>query len=486
MTDIDFDELDRAVNSLMNGVKQAPIDNASQNNQQNDVARPTQPQVASSADDFNASMRREIAEMGGSSQGSRSTSSGDYSSRNAGSGVHVSTINRSRLTPSQRPAVVSPRSERLDQPLAVNRFSAPTISTSAPRVQTPGSTVNVDSQNSIVEIVNNSTDKVEPQDTVESNPVNNRPALAVRRSGRFMDVVHPSSDMTTRSAMKPGVSRNGNTISPVGDSSIKSSTSSVKETVDLNVKEQTAEIKSEAIDAQAKSDNLVSLNLDQSNYIPKDEIKEQASTYQPNYDLVEDKTSDILSQTPDIVAIPNDIHEILSDKLENENGQKLDAVSKQSEVQSMESPFLSGAKIEKRPLGAVSSGDSNENSSTSAASSAVSYAESDDVLAVESEKSFVNNKESNLSNTSIITDTVAPARFTQNSNIKSNGDAFNSQPATQSPASSQVNGDIFNADGYSQPLAHPAKKKSGWMIVILILMAAALGVGIALAFYLLT
>ena len=47
----------------------------------------------------------------------------------------------------------------------------------------------------------------------------------------------------------------------------------------------------------------------------------------------------------------------------------------------------------------------------------------------------------------------------------------------------QGNGAIYDTDSYHQPLAHPAKKKSGWMWIIWIVLILLLGAGGGAALY---
>jgi hypothetical protein len=224
------------------------------------------------------------------------------------------------------------------------------------------------------------------------------PSPAMRRSsGRFMDVVHPSSDM-----------RNSSSSAPEPRSYVRESP--------------------KAQDATPKSWQ------DSSSDMESDEKQEMPST-------------------------------------ENSDSEKI--------IKPLESPFLSDAKVEKRPLGAFS----NEVQKTSEAGQEESVKASD---ADETEHP-------------IGTDTPMPAELGDDLlSIEGNeSDVPVEAPSPSlSPASSipqqyvekpavpdKVAVPIFNADAYHQPLAHPKKNKSGWLMVLWIFMLLIVGAGAGAAVY---
>lgn len=244
MTDINFDELDRAVNSLMNK-RQESI------NQRRGA--PKSNSDASSALDSSSS---------------------------------------SRPTPSQgRPQSASPdRSSGLGQDRGAD---------SAPSATPVRSSVAPDSEQ-------------------------RRQVVPSRRSGRFMDVVHPSSDMRTAGKAAPKVSREGNTIQPAGGSVMSRSqsgpaparSSGMSRPPQASV-EPVAEIQAPSLDTQAS---------DQSGgFLPEDGFGIQDSG-------LDNKNHNPMTGTSHQVASPAPRSAELS-------------------AEPMTSPFVEGAVVEKRPLG---------------------------------------------------------------------------------------------------------------------------------------
>lgn len=170
----------------------------------------------------------------------------------------------------------------------------------------------------------------------------------------------------------------------------------------------------------------------------------------------------------------------------------------------LESPFLTDAKVEKRPLGAFS-GDIHESAPT------VPLTPIDTSLKVEGPSS-VTTDESRLSDHPIETDTPLPAELQAGLlSIESNEDPaitksdssvsmvesmstlepttltgptsivkqYTEQPSTgDKPA-----GTIFDTAAYKKPQPHSGKKKSGWLIVLWIVLLLAFGAGVGAAVY---
>lgn len=141
-----------------------------------------------------------------------------------------------------------------------------------------------------------------------------------------------------------------------------------------------------------------------------------------------------------------------------------------------ESPFLSDAKVEKRPLGAFSS-----EPSVQASTSTPPDAE--------------NSTESSRVDHPIGTDIPMPAEL-QNNLLSIEGDDSPTTPEvtsitqqyTEKPSTSdQATAAVFNADAYHKPLSHPKKDKSGWLMVlwIFLLLIVGAGTGAAVYFYVL-
>lgn len=170
----------------------------------------------------------------------------------------------------------------------------------------------------------------------------------------------------------------------------------------------------------------------------------------------------------------------------------------------LESPFLSDAKVEKRPLGAFS-GDMHE-SAPAAALTPI-----DTSLKVE-EPDLATTDEPRLSDHPIETDTPLPAELQAGLlSIESSEDPIGAKSdssfgmaestSTAEPTMSTgptsiakqyteqpSTGDkpvktIFDTAAYKKPQVHSSKKKSGWLVIVWILLLLAVGAGVGAAVY---
>lgn len=57
------------------------------------------------------------------------------------------------------------------------------------------------------------------------------------------------------------------------------------------------------------------------------------------------------------------------------------------------------------------------------------------------------------------------------------------QQYTEQPRDDEESGDIYDTESYHQPISVPAKKSSAWKVIIWILLLAAVGTGVGVAFY---
>jgi len=267
-------------------------------------------------------------------------------------------------------------------------------------------------------------------------PVPKKPVEMPQRSGRFMDVVHPSSDMKRGALAK--VSREGATIAPA-----------------------------------ATSTEPIASHDEES--VPQTETSLQLS--------------DTSGNLPDSAA-----PEL---KLDNDESSSTD---EQPVVQEpLSSPFLPGAKVEKRPLG------SEPPTGTSPAPSDLDMdtlpqlesLSSDLELSAKEDESSVMDTIVNPSTTDDETMHVPEEFQNELLAVEKNTDtviednksdhhtpegsiAVASIPKQyqEKPNSGETkSGAIFDTDHYHKPLAHPAKKNSGWLWVIAIVVIIALGAG---------
>lgn len=287
--------------------------------------------------------------------------------------------------------------------------------------------------------------------TVASAPASERPAptqrlsLATKRSGRFMDVVHPSSDM--KKIDKPMVNRTAQTVAPVN--SIVESASPVSEQAGVPA-------------APLVSDPDVELPTG----------LQTAETTIATADVVDTVAVDEQPESTE-VSTANDPELELSDSLTTDT----------SDMPST-SPFIPDAKVEKRPLGGA------------LPSEEVSMTEKFDESQEETNEPVVEHAASLTS-----TPTGLPPELHQDvaaieAGVPSEAEAA---PATkpevaagssiapqykEAPQTDEKRHEaLYDSAAKGAPLAHPTKKKSGWTWVIWIVLLIILGAGAAAVFY---
>lgn len=296
-------------------------------------------------------------------------------------------------------------------------------------------------------------------------PVVERPS-----TGRFMDVVRPSSDMRS-SLMMPERSSNQVMSTPF------TGTPMIPETPALPV-----EIKEPIASNQSNSAWPDPIDFDSTKKSPEDKPEEE----------------------DDIDRISNDIANTL--------GQK--------PFESMDSPFLSDAKVEKRPLGAFSDDQTpaqpvqpiatppsnvpldrpNEaitpNDRPIETDTPLPAELQDDLLSIESDSTTTQPEKPVVVNNPIITNqspvvnpTVIPTTPvsmpapTAMPTATSITQQYKEQPST----GEQKNGAIYDTNAYNKPMATPKKKKAGlmWAIWIAIFLVIGAAAGAAVYFFVL-
>ena len=362
----------------------------------------------------------------------------------------------------------------------------------------------LDQLDSALTAVNGTVKTDTPPATSSTSSTSSTAPLATRRAGRFMDVVHPSSDM--KNASKPSASRQGVTIEPT--KTIEQPTTPVDEspkedTSVVNVLgEADTEPTSTMPDHDTHNENEWPDPLEMSGYHAKDEtVTPQDEQTEPS-PVHEDETED----DDDVFAI---------DDLEDTTPAPLTT------------PFLSDAKVEKRPLGGTvtDSIPAVEPSVSNAAAEQDDAAPADDpedqlpaltadvapILPPELQKDLMAIETDG--GTSAMetpaaevpaTDSAEPAPVVESSNISVSKEKETEiepeKPAVEAPVpagptsipqqykeepstSDQTNGGIYDTDTYHQPLAHPVKKKSGWLWIVWIVLLLIIGGGGAAALY---
>lgn len=324
--------------------------------------------------------------------------------------------------------------------------------------------------------VNNTTSSTSAQRLVDdqttvSSTIKPTPPIEKPATGRFMDVVHPSSDMRTSSLVMPERTSSLGMSSPVTTSPLVPTPAIFPMKTDKSATESPSfSGQSNPIDFSAMNDNSA---------------------------VSADKDEDA-----DIDRISNDIDNTIN----------------RTSDEPLDSPFLSGAKVEKRPLGTFSAEPTVTPTPVTA---------SETVAAPSSPSPFWPVKPSTPSETtdpeikmptditpaapplpaelqddllSIESDTLAqpvkpsvvPPIISNSSTPISTTTALTAAAATSIPqqyteqpnSGNKDNGAIFDTKSYHKAMVRPTKKKSGWMLVVWIAILLVVGIGAGVAVYL--
>lgn len=159
--------------------------------------------------------------------------------------------------------------------------------------------------------------------------------------------------------------------------------------------------------------------------------------------------------------------------------------SDNADDQPMSSPFLSDAKVEKRPLGAFSDAvveEPNHDESISLPDEPDQPLPPTDLnhetMGIELDHLLTATTEDEDGGTDTSEPTPAPAASIEPP-VPSIIQQYQEQPSTATTES----GAMFDTDQYHAPLTPPAKKTSGWMVVIWILVLIVIGAGLGAAAY---
>jgi hypothetical protein len=295
-------------------------------------------------------------------------------------------------------------------------------------------------------------------------------------SGRFMDVVHPSSDM--KLATKPPRPRETVSIAP------PVSSASVDTTIDSALPEESP---LEDAPAQLETQTEPTSQSDEPSTSWPDPINFAAQAQEP---------------TPE--SAPETIVPPLEDTALTQPEEKVE-----EPLLSPTSPFLPDAKVEKRPLG------SSEESSTLATGNegidstvvadeaptppegidAMPAELGQDVLAIESGENTELSADTTTQETNTATaasEAQAPDPIDQSATVSTPttvaavaaGGSIAQQYKAKPDTGNQHHEALYDAAANdTTTLQHPAKKKSGWLVIIWVVLLIALGVGGALALY---
>jgi len=306
------------------------------------------------------------------------------------------------------------------------------------------------------------------------------PSLAGRRStGRFMDVVHPSSDMRSALVMPERTSHQGTTIDPSVEMPV--TTDEVKLPVPNNAPSVTTPKTNDWPDP-------IDFNESNKNVAGKNDapVENKDDNEDADIDRISDEITNTLDPKPD---------------------------------KPLDSPFLSGTKVEKRPLGSFSdeiptktsiSNPMSTPTSTPITQSSTTAKDTiendtplpaelqDDLLLIEADSSAQPEEKSDKITDSIpATTTVDVSTANPVSEIKPKsvasepindekptGPTSITQQYKEQPSSgNQDTGAIYDTNVYHKTPMYPAKKKSSWLLILWIVILLVVGAGAGAAVY---
>lgn len=351
----------------------------------------------------------------------------------------------------------------------------------------------------------------EPVETPQKKPL-----IEKRNSGRFMDVVHPSSDM--KNLQKPSISRQAPSITPLSKSD-----DTIEEKIEPQKEEEIVPEGVEATISQEQKDGVVANEetaandthtmpdpLDFHNFSFDKEVKEESSnalTETPVDETVqEDSAHDIIDADDiDQDAIDDD-HELALDKMASEL-HELDGLMVQDDGPvSVETPFINGSMIEKRPLGAFSIDTPDESLLSVKEEATVDEdQQSADDTATTKEKVVTTEIADKDAVIDDVDAQIAPSAEVIPEELQGDILAIESAEAVSTPVpghsspieagsitqqyvekarpATDTQTPVFDTTQYHKPLKHTAKQKSGWLTVLLIVAFLVVGAGAGAALY---
>ncbi|HMI09205.1 MAG TPA: hypothetical protein VK497_02295 [Candidatus Saccharimonadales bacterium] len=319
---------------------------------------------------------------------------------------------------------------------------------------------------------------------------------ATRRGGRFMDVVHHSSDMKKdKPASTKPFSRQGVTIEPV-----KSSVSSKDVAPSVPSPAPALDANPPVIEKETPPVTSVDTSAPTSDWPDPLDI----STPKPS-----------APSQPEVIVDQPDPMPLLE-----EGSETAVTAPASDDLQPLTSPFLSGTKVDKRPLGSGQTSldiEAPEPDHTPVVSDTETELTVDDpsdqlppspsetkkdlppelqgdLVAIESgsttkaaklqESTQEEPKEPEQETKSETSPPTALLEATTDDEPAFTGPTSIAQQYKEEPNTGDPkNGAIYDTDTYHKPLAHPAQKKSGWLWVIWIVLILLIGAGAGAALY---
>ncbi|MDQ5932428.1 MAG: hypothetical protein QG649_513 [Patescibacteria group bacterium] len=312
----------------------------------------------------------------------------------------------------------------------------------------------------VVTNIPSSTPPVQPetappvsQEAPVSSPNTPRVAApAARRSGRFMDMVHTSSDMTPRTSVTPQASREGIAITP-----------------------------------RPVSSDVASPALAPSLPVAAEPVVQE--------------------DMPDPIALTPPLTQSVELQPENTDEEVSSTPALLADSAPLESPFITDAKVDKRPLNATPveekpwldlTAELNRESDSvvpAAVSAETSVDTENNTDQRDNDEPPLNPQIPGLSSDLVAIEAGTSVELTQAVETEDaqkqvqepaaplGAASIPQQYKTQESSGDKSHAAIYDASEYPEPVTHPAKHRSGWLWVLWVILLLGLGAGGAFALY---
>ena len=288
-----------------------------------------------------------------------------------------------------------------------------------------------------------------------------RPTVPAKRSGRFMDLVPSSSEL--KSPMKSPSPRQGTTLSPINENVVADEpapSTPLEPVVPTAPQVSTPSPRREFSQSIPPSVSPLAASMSMSARTKHDDMPDPLDIHEQNEASTQNDRPFVQESKP------------LTSSFETAS-EPIETPRQTTQSEPAVSPFLSDAKVDKRPLGSANPTPSSQALSNTLQSPQLPLpAElNTDLLAVESDHSE-----------STQTRSSSPIRTQQNAELAppiSIAQQYKQQPRTGDQSHAPV------YDTAAHPVAHPEKKKSNMLLIIVIASIIIIGGGgVAALFYL--
>ena len=344
---------------------------------------------------------------------------------------------------------------------------------------------------------------IEAQPSTTSVAPQKKSFIEKRTSGRFMDVVHSSSDM--KNLQKPTISRQAPAIAaPIVSDPIESTPVSAEATETISETEASTQVNEEALfvekEAQEEDRHTLPDPLDFHNFSDEDKPVSSSDDTRINSS---DSTEEALNSSEHSAQAKHDEEQELELERVASELSELDGLMQSDRDQlSVDTPFVNDPAIEKRPLGAFSVGPTDQSllsvdvavdEAASASDAEAKEAANDEEAVTTTEQSSEKTQDTQTTpDTDVVPEElrediiaiesvdVSPVSTTSSNPIAG---SIAQQYTEKSRPVSHEQTPVFDTAQYHQPLKHTIKKKSGWLTVLLIFVFVLVGVGGGAAMY---